>query len=76
MTNNDILRRIRYIVDFNNSAMAATFALGGLEASREQLIGWLSKEEEADFLTLTDSQLAQFLNGLIISKRGDRKSVV
>lgn len=73
MTNNDILRRIRYILDFNNSNMAAIFALGGIEASREQLIGWLSKEEEADFLALSDSELAQFLNGLIISKRGQKE---
>jgi uncharacterized protein YehS (DUF1456 family) len=72
MTNNDILRRIRYIVDFNNNTMAATFALGGLEASREQLIGWLSKEEESSFLAITDQELAQFLNGLIISKRGQK----
>lgn len=76
MTNNDILRRIRYIVDFNNSTMAATFALGGLEASREQLIGWLSKEEESSFLALTDLQLAQFLNGLIINKRGQKEGEV
>ena len=73
MTNNDILRRIRYIGDFNNNTMAATFALGGLEASREQVIGWLSKEEESSFLALTDLQLAQFLNGLIINKRGKKE---
>ena len=75
MTNNDILRRIRYILDFNNSNLAATFALGGLVASREQLIGWLSKEEDADFVALSDSELAQFLNGLIITKRGQQEGV-
>lgn len=70
MTNNDMLRRLRYIVDFTNSQMAATFALGGLEVSREQVIAWLNKEEDAAFLALTDSEFAQFLNGLIINKRG------
>ncbi len=75
MTNNDILRRIRYILDFNNSNLAATFALGGLVASREQLISWLSKEEDADFVALSDSELAQFLNGLIITKRGQQEGV-
>ncbi|OYW94427.1 MAG: hypothetical protein B7Z18_05050, partial [Alishewanella sp. 32-51-5] len=30
MTNNDILRRLRFILNINNSNLAATFALGGL----------------------------------------------
>ena len=52
MTNNDILRRLRFIMDYNNSTMAATFALGGLVCSREQIIGWLAKEEDSVFLAL------------------------
>ncbi|MCB5225900.1 DUF1456 family protein [Alishewanella sp. 16-MA] len=73
MTNNDILRRLRFIMDYNNSAMAATFALGGLVCSREQIIGWLAKEEDTVFLALEDQALAQFLNGLISSQRGQKE---
>ncbi|MCC5453031.1 DUF1456 family protein [Rheinheimera sp. UJ51] len=73
MTNNDILRRLRFIMDYNNSTMAATFALGGLVCSREQIIGWLAKEEDTVFLALEDQALAQFLNGLISSQRGQKE---
>ena len=73
MTNNDILRRLRFILNINNSNLAATFALGGLVASKEQIIGWLAKEEEPEFVALLDIELAQFLNGLITSKRGMRE---
>lgn len=76
MTNNDILRRLRYILDFNNSQMAATFALGGLVVEREQLIGWLCKDDDAAFLPLRDLALAQFFNGLIVSKRGPQGDVI
>ena len=31
MTNNDILRRIRYAFDFNDTQMMTLFELGGLE---------------------------------------------
>ncbi len=72
MTTNDILRRLRYIMNYNNSNMAATFALGGLICSREQLISWLAKDEEEGFAALSDEALAQFLNGLIISQRGQK----
>ena len=72
MTNNDILRRLRFIMDYNNSTMAATFALGGLACSRDHIIGWLTKEEDTAFLALEDQALAQFLNGLISSQRGQK----
>lgn len=72
MTNNDILRRLRYILNVNNSAMLTLFATGGLVCSREQVISWLSKEEDSTFIALTDPELAQFLNGLIVSKRGQK----
>lgn len=72
MTNNDILRRLRYILNINNSNLAATFALGGEVVTKEQLIAWLAKEEDAEYITMPDQELAYFLNGLIASKRGLR----
>jgi len=73
MTNNDILRRIRYIFDFNDSKMIALFALAGHQVTREQISDWLKKEDDPAFKKCLDIQLAIFLNGLIIDKRGKKE---
>lgn len=72
MINNDVLRRVRYIFDFSDPAMLAMFELGGYKASKEELKSWLAKEEELGFSLCEDVRLAQFLNGLIIHKRGPK----
>ena len=72
MTNNDILRRIRYIFDFNDSKMIALFGLADYQVTREQISDWLKKEDDPAYKNCSDSQLAIFLNGLIIDKRGKK----
>ena len=37
MTNNDILRRLRYTFDLNNTQVIEVFALAGLEVNRAQI---------------------------------------
>ncbi|GEM79639.1 DUF1456 family protein [Vibrio superstes] len=73
MTNNDILRRIRYTFDFNDNDMIEVFNAADLTVSREQVINWLKKEEDDSFCKIIDKELAQFLNGLINQKRGKRE---
>lgn len=73
MTNNDILRRIRYIFDFNDSKMIGLFASGGYYTTRAEISDWLKKEEDEAFVELSDQNLATFLNGLINEKRGKRE---
>ena len=72
MTNNDVLRRIRYIFKFSDSKMIALFKLGNLEVTRAQVSDWLKKEEDPAYANCTDIQFASFLNGLIIDKRGKK----
>ncbi len=72
MNNNDILRRIRYTFDFGDSKMMAVFGLAGPEISRAQISDWLKKEDDPDYRKCSDQQLATFLNGLIIDKRGKK----
>jgi len=74
MTNNDILRRIRYTLDLGDDRMMAIFALAGLQASRAQISDWLKKDDDTAFQTLSDRQLAIYLNGLIIDRRGPNDS--
>lgn len=73
MTNNQILRRLRYAFDFNDSAMMRIFAHAGLEVSRAQVSDWLKKDEDPASTLIDDLELAQFLNGLIIEKRGRKE---
>ncbi len=73
MNNNDILRRLRYTFEFGDSKMIAVFGLGNLKVTREQISDWLKKEEDASYKECSDLQMAIFLNGLIIEKRGKKK---
>ncbi len=70
MTNNDILRRIRYTFDFGDTKMTAIFGLAGLEVDRTQVCAWLKPDDDPEFSDCSDAHLAAFLNGLIIEKRG------
>ena len=44
----------------------------GQEANATQVAHWLKREDETDYLELSDEQLCCFLDGLIIEKRGPR----
>jgi len=72
MTNNDILRRIRYIFDYDDKTMMSIFAAADHKVSREQLSDWLKKDDEPSYKSMSDTQLAIFLNGLINHKRGKK----
>ncbi|NOY58081.1 MAG: DUF1456 family protein, partial [Calditrichaeota bacterium] len=41
MTNNDILRRLRYTFDFDDSKMIAIFRLADYQVTRGQVSDWL-----------------------------------
>lgn len=73
MTNNDILRRLRYTLNLSDSSMLVICQLGGSEISEEQLQAWLKKEDDSDYVNCHDKQLAYFLNGLITKLRGQKE---
>jgi len=73
MENNDIIRRIRYSFDFDDNKMIQVFALGESKVTRTQISGWLKKDIDPGYITLSDFQLAIFLNGLIALKRGKKE---
>ncbi len=73
MTNNDILRRIRYTFDFNDEKMIEIFGLADLEVTRAQISNWLKKDDDLYFKGILDYELAAFLNGFINEKRGKKE---
>jgi uncharacterized protein YehS (DUF1456 family) len=70
INNNDILKRLRFTFSLEDAEMISLFQNGGFTTDRAAVSNWLKKEEDADFIELNDFQLAAFLNGLIILKRG------
>ena len=70
MNQNDVLRRIRYILDLDDSKMMSIFSLGGSEFTRAEISDWLKKDDDPAYQQMKDLELAAFLNGLIVEKRG------
>ena len=73
MTNNDVLRRIRYILDLNDSMMINVFAQADIDVSREQVSQWLKRDDDPDYESLNDKQMATFLNVRINHLRGKKE---
>ena len=73
MTHNDVLRRIRYIFDFDDNNMIEVFACADHAVNREQVCAWLKQETDPGFEELDDRQMAVFLNGFINARRGWRE---
>lgn len=72
MTNNDILRRIRYSFELDDSKVMEIFALGDMEVTRAQISDWLKKDDDEAFELCKDAEFAAFLNGFITEKRGKK----
>jgi len=73
MTNNDILRQLRYILNISDSTMIEIFKLTDHEIEQSNLTGLLKKEDEEGFVNCSDDVLRYFLDGLILHKRGRKE---
>ena len=70
MTNNDLLRRLRYALKLDGETIAELCTLGGQEIRPIDVLKLLKKEEETGFVECNDAMMGAFLDGLIISRRG------
>lgn len=76
MNNNDCLVRIRYALDIKDSDMVELFRLGGSDISKEEVRALLQKtgseKQENQYEKVCDNEtFERYLNGLIISRRGE-----
>jgi uncharacterized protein YehS (DUF1456 family) len=71
MTNNDLLRRLRYALNLNGETIAGLCALGGHDIKPIDVLKLLKKEEEPGFAACDDQFLRNFIRGLTL---GDRTS--
>ncbi len=72
MFNNDVFRRIRYSLDISDSKTVQIFKLAGEQVTTGQVYKWLTRDDNPDFVKISDIQFSTFLNGLIIDLRGPK----
>jgi uncharacterized protein YehS (DUF1456 family) len=70
MTNNDLLRRLRYALNLNGVTIAEIIGLAGREIGPAEVLKLLKKEDEHGFVACDDALMGAFLDGLITYKRG------
>lgn len=72
MTNNDILRSIRYMLDLSDIRVAEVAGLPdpAYSIDKADVQAFLRKEEDPDHRECDDAALAHFLDGLVIHRRG------
>ena len=74
MTNNDMLRRLRYAFNKNDLAIAQITSKSGRRTSEDEVVRWLKQEDEPGYVDVSDTDLCSFLDGLIVEKRGPHPS--
>jgi uncharacterized protein YehS (DUF1456 family) len=74
MSNNDILKSLRYTLNAKDKTMVEIFALAGYAIEEYTLIAIMRKDDDAAYVECRDEQLRLFLDGLIIYKRGKREN--
>jgi uncharacterized protein YehS (DUF1456 family) len=70
MTNNDVLRRIRDAFDLGDPQMISILALADRVVTHAEISAWLSDDDAPSFKACRDPELATFLDGFIIERRG------
>lgn len=70
LTNNDIIKKIRVALQLRDDEIVDILKLVDFEISKSELGAFFRKEDHPNFKRLEDQILRNFLNGLIIHKRG------
>lgn len=70
MTNNDILKKLRVALQLKNTDIIAILKLVDFEISESELGAIFRAEDHQNYKECGDQLLRNFLNGLIIFKRG------
>jgi uncharacterized protein YehS (DUF1456 family) len=72
MINNDVLRSIRYMLDLSDGKVVELIHLADADApvTKEDVQGFLKKDNEPGYLECGNQTLALFLDGLVFHRRG------
>lgn len=70
MSNNDILKKLRVALHLRNSDIVEICKLVNFRITESELTALFRKDDHPNFKACGDQILRNFLNGLIIYKRG------
>ena len=70
LTNNDILKKIRVALKLRDDDIVRILGHVDYEITKGELGAFFRAEEHAKYMELQDQILRNFLNGLVIEKRG------
>lgn len=74
LTNNDILKKLRVALKMRDDDIIEVLSKVNFKISKSELGAFFRSEDHPKFMELQDQILRNFLNGLIIYKRGPRES--
>jgi uncharacterized protein YehS (DUF1456 family) len=72
MSNNDIFKKLRVALSLRNDDIIEIMALVGFKATKAEIGDIFRAEDHPNFKKCGDQFLRNFLNGLVIHKRGPR----
>ena len=70
MIHNDVLRSVRFMLKTDDSKLTELVKLGGGALTRPEVSALVLREDEPGFVPCPDEVMGQFLDGLIIFRRG------
>lgn len=72
MSNNDIMKKLRVALKLTDEDIVGILALADFRVTKTELGAIFRKEDHPNFKPCGDQLLRNFLNGLIIYKRGPK----
>ena len=73
MTNNDIMKKLRVALHLRDVDIIKILSLVDFKISKAELGAVFQKEDHPNYILCGDQLLRNFLNGLIIYKRGKKE---
>ncbi len=73
LTHNDILKKLRVALQLRNDDIVEILKLVDFKISKSELGAFFRRPDHPKFMPLGDQILRNFLNGLVIYKRGPRE---
>ena len=76
MKNNEIIKRLRFILDVEDAVLVDCFTAGGITITLDRVAGFACAADDKNYQECTDEEMSGFLDGLIIHRRGPPKNGV
>jgi uncharacterized protein YehS (DUF1456 family) len=70
LTNNDIIKKLRVALKLRDDDIVEILGLVDYKISKSELGAFFRKEDHPKYMEMQDQILRNFLNGLVIYKRG------